>query len=266
MSLVAKLTAFAERIAAEFVTVRGEIPSVPAYTGAIDVTPVLTVNHPTGALVWTMAPAFTSMESAEDMLVAGATFGLGGGGGETNLAMGTESLLMNTDGFGNAAVGAFTLSANTTGNYLCAVGYAALGALEAGSDNTAVGTFAGQNLTSGGSNTFVGRSAGSSIATGSNNTILGRYTGGTSSLSNTIIISAGTSEQLRCNSDRNWGFGTSAPTVKVDIAGNAIRVRTAKTPASATAAGDAGTIAWDTNYVYVCVATDTWKRSALSTW
>lgn len=38
------------------------------------------------------------------------------------------------------------------------------------------------------------------------------------------------------------------------------------TPASATAPGEAGTVAWDTDYVYVCVATDTWKRSALSTW
>lgn len=41
---------------------------------------------------------------------------------------------------------------------------------------------------------------------------------------------------------------------------------TASTPASAGAAGVAGTILWDANYVYVCVATNTWKRSAIATW
>ena len=38
------------------------------------------------------------------------------------------------------------------------------------------------------------------------------------------------------------------------------------TPASATAAGTAGEIAWDASYIYVCTATNTWKRAALSTW
>lgn len=38
------------------------------------------------------------------------------------------------------------------------------------------------------------------------------------------------------------------------------------TPASASASGTTGTIVWDSNYVYVCVATNTWKRAAISTW
>jgi hypothetical protein len=38
------------------------------------------------------------------------------------------------------------------------------------------------------------------------------------------------------------------------------------TPASASAAGVAGTIAWDANYIYVCTATNTWKRVAIATW
>lgn len=37
-------------------------------------------------------------------------------------------------------------------------------------------------------------------------------------------------------------------------------------PASATASGTTGAIAWDNDYVYVCVATNTWKRSPLATW
>jgi hypothetical protein len=37
-------------------------------------------------------------------------------------------------------------------------------------------------------------------------------------------------------------------------------------PASATGPGTAGTIVWDSDYVYVCTATDTWKRVAIATW
>jgi hypothetical protein len=38
------------------------------------------------------------------------------------------------------------------------------------------------------------------------------------------------------------------------------------TPASATATGTTGTIVWDADYVYVCTATNTWKRAAIATW
>lgn len=36
-----------------------------------------------------------------------------------------------------------------------------------------------------------------------------------------------------------------------------------------TASGDPGTagqIVWDSDYIYVCVATDSWKRANISTW
>jgi hypothetical protein len=64
----------------------------------------------------------------------------------------------------------------------------------------------------------------------------------------------------------NTGYGTSSPTAFVDINNNTLRVRTARTPASATATGNAGDICWDANYIYVCTATNTWKRTAISTW
>ena len=47
--------------------------------------------------------------------------------------------------------------------------------------------------------------------------------------------------------------------------GGSLRAATA-TPASAAAAGTAGTIAWDASYIYVCTATNTWKRVAIATW
>lgn len=42
--------------------------------------------------------------------------------------------------------------------------------------------------------------------------------------------------------------------------------QTLRTPASAAAAGVAGTVVWDANYIYVCTATNTWKRVAIATW
>lgn len=40
----------------------------------------------------------------------------------------------------------------------------------------------------------------------------------------------------------------------------------ADTPSSASDTGMAGQIAYDSDYLYVCVATDTWKRVAIATW
>ena len=38
------------------------------------------------------------------------------------------------------------------------------------------------------------------------------------------------------------------------------------TPGSASATGKAGSIVWDGSYIYICTATDTWKRVAIATW
>jgi hypothetical protein len=64
----------------------------------------------------------------------------------------------------------------------------------------------------------------------------------------------------------NVGIGTAAPSALLDINSDTIRLRTARTPATAGAAGDGGDICWDGSYVYVCVAANTWKRAAIATW
>lgn len=56
------------------------------------------------------------------------------------------------------------------------------------------------------------------------------------------------------------------PTARLDIGGDILRLRNSKTPASASASGNQGSMAWDTDYLYVCTATNTWKRAALTTW
>jgi len=64
------------------------------------------------------------------------------------------------------------------------------------------------------------------------------------------------------------GIMTNAPTEALDINSDAIRIRTAQTPASSnnTAVGwGVGTISWDASYLYVAVDASTIKRVALST-
>ncbi len=58
----------------------------------------------------------------------------------------------------------------------------------------------------------------------------------------------------------NGGGGTTT------FSANQIAISTSQTPASATATGTTGTICWDASYIYVCTATNTWKRVAIATW
>ena len=51
----------------------------------------------------------------------------------------------------------------------------------------------------------------------------------------------------------------------VTVHGNLV-TRNFAVPANSTATGVTGQTAWDANYVYVCVDTNTWKRAALNTW
>jgi len=62
--------------------------------------------------------------------------------------------------------------------------------------------------------------------------------------------------------DVKTNYDTDPAAIKV----SSVILAAPSTPASASAAGVTGTVVYDANYVYVCVATDTWKRSALSTW
>lgn len=62
------------------------------------------------------------------------------------------------------------------------------------------------------------------------------------------------------------GINTNQPTEILDINGNSIRLRNSLTPSSAGALGATGQICWDANYLYICIATDTWTRIPHDTW
>ena len=64
------------------------------------------------------------------------------------------------------------------------------------------------------------------------------------------------------------GVMTNAPTEALDINSDAIRIRTAQTPANSDNSilgWGVGTISWDSSYLYVAVDASTIKRVALST-
>lgn len=67
-------------------------------------------------------------------------------------------------------------------------------------------------------------------------------------------------------SSGNVGIGTTTPQRKLDINSDRIRIQQTKTPASATDVGLKGDICYDANFMYVCVADNTWKRTALTAW
>lgn len=60
--------------------------------------------------------------------------------------------------------------------------------------------------------------------------------------------------------------GNIGETAPAKIYGTELRVITPVVPAASTSAGVKGDIAWDSDYVYVCVNTNTWKRVPLTTW
>ena len=73
-------------------------------------------------------------------------------------------------------------------------------------------------------------------------------------------------DRMYIRENGNVGIGTSTPTTLLDINSARIRIRDSDPPSSASDTGAIGEIAWDTNYIYVCTATNTWKRTGLSTW
>ncbi len=191
-------------------------------------------------------------------------------GTSTNLAIGTNALLLNTNGNDNSAVGRNALDANTDGDYNTAAGSGALSSNTIGANNTAVGhqsmfynstasfnTAIGKmallHATTGADNTAAGAYALSTNTTGALNTAIG-YSADVSSanLTNTTAVGAhalaGASNSLILGSiagvngatnSVNVGIGTSIPNAKLDVAG-AIKIgnTAAVTPA-------AGTIRWN---------------------
>jgi hypothetical protein len=92
---------------------------------------------------------------------------------------------------------------------------------------------------------------------------------GSESLVNFRVESDTNTHMLFVTGSSQVGIGVSDPAIGVtlDISGSAIRLRNSSAGhavvSGESAPGVAGEIRWDSNYIYVCIATDTWKRAII---
>jgi hypothetical protein len=198
--------------------------------------------------------------------------------GNDNVFIGTSSGRFNSTGYGNNFIGQSAGTNHTTGWYNNFFGFQPgfnsttgyynnfIGYFAGYSNTTAyynnfIGFEAGRFNTTGQTNNFIGYQAGRNVTTGSNNTIIGGLTG-SSTLSNTVLIGAGTTERVKVDATGLYINGSYAV--------NLVAVPTS----SIGQAGDvAGRVAANATYFYYCTGTyngtiNIWKRIAWSadTW
>jgi len=181
--------------------------------------------------------------------------------GDWNVSLGVNSMLSNLSGTDNTAIGANTLSVNTTGNSNVGIGKQALNGNATGHFNTAVGNRAGMKIADGVTSNetssyslYLGFDSRASADGNTNEIVLGPNAIGNGS--NTATIGDDNVTDVYINKD--GGATVHAGQYRLSALNTA--------PASAAAAGTLGEIRVDANHIYVCTATDTWKRTALTTW
>ncbi|MCC7308636.1 MAG: hypothetical protein IT173_13810 [Acidobacteria bacterium] len=145
--------------------------------------------------------------------------------GNTNSFFGASAGYQNSIGGGNSFFGYSSGSANTTGNNNAFYGAGAGENNAAGAQNSFVGASAGGNNT-GNLNSFFGNGAGFTNTTGTNNTAIGASADvGSGVLTNATAIGANAvvsqSNSLVLGNNANVGIGTSAPTAKLEVLGDA---------------------------------------------
>lgn len=147
-------------------------------------------------------------------------------------------------------------------------------------------TAIGATSTFGGTVTIAALTGGNSLVVNGSGSTGGNYSAliggsGTTGQSNGLDVTAGTNTSDYC---QRWYSSSGNPLVFIrgdgfldalqgaefdstfTISLGQINIGVFNTPASSSASGTQGTVEFDANFVYVCTATNTWKRSALSTW
>jgi hypothetical protein len=196
--------------------------------------------------------------------------------GVNNVAVGTGAMTY-AGGSSNVAIGVGSLSINSAGSNNIAVGNAAFNQIESASGNIGIGSEAGNttvipwmdgdaelNSNVNSSNALViGNFTKVQETNQTNQVVIGHYAEGSGSNTTTFNNISATSTLIK---------GISSHVLNVTgtilVSGNTVRIATPRTPASATATGIAGEISWDSDYLYVCNATNSWKRIHLgnSSW
>ena len=204
-----------------------------------------------------------------DLVVNSITIGRGSGSSFNNTAVGKNTLILNISGNNNTAIGENALDENTSGSGNVAIGTISLGKMDFGSNNIGIGFSALNNNIGGNNNIGIGRLTktlstndfnsivigDSTIGLGSNTTVLGNiYTTSTAIYGNLLL---GTTVDN----------GTDKLQVSGSINVSQYKISALNTaPATSTSNGTLGEIRITATHIYVCIATNTWVRTALTTW
>ncbi|WP_225035259.1 hypothetical protein [Winogradskyella sp. SM1960] len=210
-------------------------------------------------------------------------------GGVRNTAVGYQALLSNTNNNNNSAFGHFALSGNTSGNNTALGSFAGdgssgnsnvivgnrAGSELAGNENVLIGQHSGRELV-GDSNVFIGKNTGR-FTTGDSNVLIGNGAGyhtNLRTLSSTLLIQNNTEATPLIYGDftnDRVGIAKIATTHALEVEGTTeatqYKLSALNTaPTSATDPGVEGEIRVTNTHIYVCIAPNTWVRTALASW
>lgn len=212
--------------------------------------------------------------------------------GDSNVAIGYDTAGALTNGEKNVAIGQGALRGTSSSKENVAIGYNALYSQNntngAQSYTVAIGVEAGYFITSDQPFcTLIGAKAGDAITTGQHNTIIGaladvanNYDSGSIVIgstavghgSNIVVIGNADITAWHPGDDNGVDLGSASYSFKDSYvqgrsnAGNFKVDALNAAPSSASDTGTVGEIRYTADYIYICVATDTWKRAAIDTW
>jgi len=215
------------------------------------------INYSGGSVGIGAATPGAKLDVDGDALINGLTVGKGPGNLSQNVVLGTQALSDNTIGNRNTSIGYGASKDNTTGTNNVAIGWTALERNETSSNNTAVGA-AAISLTHGENNTAIGYGAGAQRVGGTNGSssgcvFIGKLTTsngigavneiviGTDAISagsNTVVLGNDLITSTRLKGDviianGNLGLGSTSPTYKLDVLGQAGAARFASVSSTA---------------------------------
>jgi hypothetical protein len=191
-----------------------------------------------------------------------------GSNGTLNFIRGRSNTYMKIDQFGNVGIGTPSPSAklHISGGVLASSGTGIM--LSSELTTGRMGTYDASSL--GSIHTFFDASSLELTAGSTNGWVSGvSVTGNNSTLyAGTVRFATASAERMRININGNVGIGTDNPTEKLEVSGviksTQFKLSALNTaPASATATGTLGEIRVTADYIYVCFATNQWKRCEL---
>ena len=191
----------------------------------------------------------------------GSSIYLGINNNDSKIEISSQNTIIGGNSFGNFTGSLGLTVALGTNIYTAATNYGVIGSV-------LIGDYCAYNVKKGiGSSVLIGRSV---YANKYN------YTGGILAIDNnsdtasTFIHGDMYADTLRLNAQTRIGKGQNYTEVsvggKLTTTQPTINIAVSKTPTSSSAPGTKGDICWDTNYVYICVETNTWKRSPINSW